>query len=451
MPIVDKVLSRFGLARKGEVPIINDGRGNLPSVTVRGGGLGSAAWTSREYDRMATYGYQWNSDVYACVSLIAAAGKQVKWWDGASNTKAITAPAELCKAIGRDLDSTTQLSSIGDAERAKYIKALNPRPSIALLKTAGGAGFIEHWLSYILLSGNDYIEIERVGATPKMLYLQRPDRVAPIVKPSGQVTQPSEKELIEAWRITAYGQPRTVPYKTGDYQNIVHSKLFNPTNDILGMAPLEAAMLRVDAENEGLTLMKKMLQRGFSPGWIEAAKDSMWDEPQVAQLKERIRGSKQLGEELFLENATWHQMGFSPTDSGVTEQQILSKRDIASVFHVPSQLIGDTTAQTYSNYQEARRALYMEGVIPLLVQFRDDWNESIGRELNSPLDFDKDSFDAITAARAEATDRVTKLFTSGLITQAEARSDLEYAPAKPTDVFYAPANLMPLGGTDTQA
>jgi hypothetical protein len=44
---------------------------------------------------------------------------------------------------------------------------------------------------------------------------------------------------------------------------------------------------------------------------------------------------------------------------------------------------------------------------------------------------------------------VVKLFTSGLITQEEGRSDLEYGAAKPGDVFYAPANLMPLATDKT--
>lgn len=439
MPVIDKVLSRFGLARK-EVPIINDGRGNLPTIRVTGGaGYGAASWSGRDYSGMATVGYQQNSDVYACVSLIASAGKQVKWWDAGGTTKSVTDRAELCKAIGRHPD---RLLVGGDEhKRAQFVKlSSDPRESIALLTRAGGSAFIENWLSYLLLSGNDFIEIERNGgALPTMLYLQRPDRVAAIVRPPGAAGQMSEQELVEAWRIVAYGVARTIP--PGD---LVHSKLFNPTDDIAGMAPLQAAMLRVDAENEGITLMKRMLQRGFSPGWIEAAKDSMWEDTQVSQLKERIKSSKMAGEELFLENATWHQMGFTPIDSGVSDQQVLSKRDIASVFHVPSVLIGDAAASTYNNYQEARRALYMEAVIPLLTHFRNDWNRTIGRELGSPLDFDKDSFDAITAARQEATDRVVKLFTSGLITQEEGRSDLEYGPSKPGDVFYAPANLMPL-------
>jgi len=447
MPVIERVLSRLGLGRKADVPIINDGRGNLPSIRVVGGtGLPSARWTGQDYAGMATNGYALNSDVYACISLIAAAGKQVKWWDAGNGSKAHTPAPELAKAIGRGADGLL----VGGDEKARerHIKLVtNPRPSIELLTKAGGAGFIEAWLSYILISGNTYIEIERAGdavaGKPSMLYLQRPDRLTAVVRAPGAVAmQMSESQLVDSWTVTAYGQRRNVPT-----DNITHSKLFNPTDDIYGMAPLQAALLRVDAENEGLTLIKRMLQRGFSPGWIEAREDSEWGDTQVAQLKERIKSSKSAGEELFLENAKWHQMGFNPVDSGVTEQQILSKRDIASVFHVPSQLIGDAQTQTYSNYQEARRALYMEAVIPLLQHFRGDWNRTIGAALGSPLDFDKDSFDAITAARQEATDRVVKLFTSGLITQAEGRSDLEYGDAKPGDTFYAPANLMPLDRT----
>jgi HK97 family phage portal protein len=462
MPVLDRVLNRFGLARmnghgrKQNAPIINDERGNRPSVQIIGGFTGTGGswgtWNTYDYVPQVTAGYIRNPDVYACVSLIASAGKQVKWWDGAGNSKALTPAELLAKAIGRDPDEHMAPSVRDDAkQRRHYLKAvLNPLPSIALLRKAGGAAFIESWLSYILLAGNDYIEIERTApsAPPNSIYLLRPDRVQAwlweIQRRGIESVFAVENELVEYWKVTAYGQARTVPPR-----DMVHSKLFNPLSDIYGMPPLQAAMLRVQTLNEGAERMKLMMQRGFAPGWIEAAKDSIWDDVQIAQLKERVRASKGAGEELFLENATWHQMGFSPADSEVSNQQILSKRDIAAVFHVPPELIGDTASKTYSNFQEARRALYTEAVIPLLTQFRDDWNQTIGKELGSPLDFDKDTFDAISAARAEATDRVNKLWSSGVITHNEARADLEYdsvekATGGDGNVFYAPANFMPL-------
>jgi HK97 family phage portal protein len=435
MAVVDRVLSRFGLSRKADPPappIINDGRGNLPSIRVSpGGGLPGAVWTPFLYLDQAREGYQRNTDVYACISLIATAGKQVKWWDGSGGSKSLTPPGLLAKHVLTD-------AALADPSIGEKAKAANPAPSITLLTRAGGASFIENWLSYLLLSGNDYIEIERLNGQPIGIFLNRPDRVT---LPAGAKIPDRGREPA-FWRVfsPAGGAGREVPATS-----MVHSKLFNPLDDVFGMAPLTAAMLMVDTQNEGATLAKRMLQRGYAPGWIEAKENSIWEEPQIAQLKERLKASKLAAEEIFLENATWHQMGFPPADSGIAEMKILSKRDIASVYHVPAQLIGDTASQTYSNYREARRALYMEAVVPLLVQFRDDWNRTIGRELRSPLDFDKDSFDAITAAREEATDRVVKLFTNGLITQNEGRADLEYDPVKGGDQFYASANFLPLG------
>ena len=409
MAVIEKVRSFF---RKQEVPIINDGAGNKPSITVRyvatpGTAFGAASWTERTYEALAEFGYKRNSDVYSCVSLISTAGKQVRW-EG-------------------------QAVQIGN-------KKFDPKPSLTLLARSGAASFIESWLSYILLSGNSFIQFGRNASGQLIaLYLLQPLRVTPKEIGANAGNQP----VVEMWRVVdVKGNP--YPVAPGD---MLHSKLFNPLNPILGMAPLEAAMLRVDAQNEGATLMKRLLERGYTPGWIEAAKDSIWEDTQVAQLKARMKGSKMAGEELFLENATYHPIGFTPIESNVTQSSTLSKRDIASVFHVPPQLIGDTASQTYSNYIQARQALYMEAVVPLLSQFRDDWNQTIGRELESPLQFDKDSFDAIAAARSEATERVHKLWTAGVITQNEARRDLEYDPVAGGDVFYAPANFLPLGET----
>src|SRR5262245_40013306 len=168
MPVLNRVLSRLGFQRKAEVPIINDGRGNLPSIRVSvGGGLPGAVWTPFQYQDQARAGYQRNPDVYACISLIATTGKQVKWWNGEEGAKSLT-PRELLahKVLPAD--------AFKDAAISDAAKLADPRASYALLLRAGGATFIENWLSYLLLSGNAYIEFDRVGT---MLWLDRPDRV----------------------------------------------------------------------------------------------------------------------------------------------------------------------------------------------------------------------------------------------------------------------------------
>jgi HK97 family phage portal protein len=444
--VVEKVLSRFGIGRKasGETPILNDNAGNLPSIRVYGGsysGMPGATWTPVDYLRQSYEGYVRNSDVYAAVSLIAQTAKQVKWWDGSGKTKSLLPCDELAKDIG--LDPANYRQSVIDGERKLRI-AVDPRASVALLERSGGPAFIEQWVSYILLGGNAYTELVRLrpGAVPTMLYLNNPGLV------SAEIDRNAEHEdtLVSSWLVrNSYGVRRSLaPYRNGG-GDMVQSKLFNPIPGTpYGMAPLQAAMMRVDAQNEAHTLLKRVMQRGYVPGWIEARENSDWGDEQVMRLKENVRQSKFHGEELFLENAIWHPMGFQPGDSGASDLQILTKRDIAAVFHVPPQLIGDTNSQTYSNFKEARRALYMESIIPLLQLFRSSWNRTIGVELKSPLDFDRDSFDAISAAREEAADRATKLWSAGLITRTEARADLEYDPPQPGDEFWGPANFVPM-------
>jgi HK97 family phage portal protein len=417
MPLVLDKFRNIFRRKQADVPIINDGMGNRPSITVRYVTPGAPIWTSRDYSGFARTGYQTNSDVYACVSLIAGAGKQVKW----------------------------------DLEPGSVSKE-----SVGLLVKGGGPEFIEYWLSFLLLSGNAYIEIGRNGAgKPVSVYLLSPDRVTAMTNVNQADVADTRRPQVTMWKVR---DARGNPYPVAP-SDMLHSRLFNPLDPIYGMSPLEAALLDIDAQNESATLMKRTMQSGFTPGWIEAADESEWSDTQIAQLKERLRRSRDGGEALFLQSAKWHEIGFSPKDADFTSQQTMSKRDIASVFHVPSQLIGDTSASTYSNYQEARKALYMEAVVPLLEHFRTDWNRAIALPLGqterpgyneSPLLFDKDSFDAIATARAEATERVHKLWTSGLITQNEARRDLEYDPVAGGDTFYAPANFLPLQGSEAE-
>src|SRR5262252_3843763 len=108
MPLLDAIRSRFRTKQAPEPthpPIINDGDRNLPSVRIVGSpytvGLPGANWSGWGYEAAAAQGYSRNSDVYSCVSLLAQACSQVVWWDGQGNSKSLTPPLELGKAIGK--------------------------------------------------------------------------------------------------------------------------------------------------------------------------------------------------------------------------------------------------------------------------------------------------------------------------------------------------------------
>src|SRR6186713_867733 len=81
MPLLDRMLSRLGLERKQAVPITS----SVPTISVYPSYSGGAWYSGWSYGTYAKQGYAANSDVYACVSLIASAAKQIRWDVAKSN------------------------------------------------------------------------------------------------------------------------------------------------------------------------------------------------------------------------------------------------------------------------------------------------------------------------------------------------------------------------------
>jgi HK97 family phage portal protein len=394
---------------------------NSPSVQVQYVGVaGAPGGAGGDYRMQVLQGFGRNSDVHSCISLVTNAAAQVKWWDGGAGTKA--------------------LDKAG-------VAGGNPRASLEVLNRSGSQAFVRDWFAKMLLYGNAFSEIERANQAPSKLYAINPERVS-VLRNTAAV---HDEDIVKQWRIidSSGRQYYRDPWREGA-GDIIHTKQLNPIDPVFGLPPLQAAMLHIETQNQSLELTKQILERGHAPGWIKASPDSEWGENQLSALRDRVRYAKQAGSELFLENAEWHPMGFEVMSPGMVELQALSKRDIASVFNVDPVLIGDTSSRTYATYEQSRQALYMEAVLPLLSQFRDSWNTTIGAELNSMLEIDKDAFDAISNARAVATDRVTRAFQSGLVTQNEARRELEYDPVPNGDQFYAPASFIPMGKTEEE-
>src|SRR5262249_30716618 len=154
-------------------------------------------------------------------SLIATAGKQVKWWDGGSGSKSLTPADVLAKQV-------LPAAALADPAIGDEAKQADPRASYEMLKSAGSAGkasFIENWLSYLLLSGNAFIEIERIGPRPSAIFLDRPDRVT--LPPGAKI--PDAGKSPAAWKVypPSGGSGRIVPAA-----DMVQSKLFSPLDDV---------------------------------------------------------------------------------------------------------------------------------------------------------------------------------------------------------------------------
>jgi HK97 family phage portal protein len=386
--IFDKLLERLGYERKESRAT----RGIIQQL-----GLGQAVWTPREYQDLAKAGYQTDADTYSIISLIARAAKQVPW-------------LVKVKQDGADAKPGTPA---GDLQA--LLKRPNPRMD--------GAAFIEHCISYMLISGNRYVERAGPGSgrtdptkPPRELYPHRPDRMRILV---GTPENP-----IQGYRYAVNGRVDI----NWEPELILHQKKFNPLDDWYGMAPIEAAAYLIDISNDGAALYKRLLQRGFGaklftfePGVLPEGDE------EIAKFQGDFKKRRKDGDDLLLQGASVQDLGFAPKDSGILEARILNKRDKCAIFGVPPEMVGDSTSKTYSNYQEARRSLYTEAVIPELIELRDGLNNWLGPLFNNAyIDIDRDAIDALSEDREKVAKRVALLWTSDLIKRNEGREELKF-------------------------
>jgi HK97 family phage portal protein len=398
--ILNKLLARFGWERK-------ESRTWRSILTL---GIGTPAWTPRDYEELAKAGYASNADVFACINIICGAAKQIPW------------------LVYRKEGSTEV------ARNHPYLQLMRrPNPRM------DGGEFIEACIAFQLISGNRYIE--RVGARngsenepPRELYPLRPDRMS--------VLKGTPAEPINGYEYKINAKPiRFEPWE------ILHQKLFNPLDDWYGMAPMEAAAWTVDIQNESSAYYKRLLERGYKPGVIMAEGDG-WTDQQISDFKRHLRDRRERGDDLFLQGAKWQDMGLDPVQASLFEGYKWTKRNVAAIFRVPAEMLNDPDTKTYASYKEAHRSLYTEAVIPAVTSLRDGLNHWLSPLFgNAYLDFDKDAIDALAEDREVAAKRVTVLFEKAIIKRNEARNELKYDAVPEEEDGYYPDLVKPAGNS----
>ena len=373
------------------------------------------------YIDYAQEGYQENAVVYKCINEIS---------NGASSVH--------IKVFDEDIE-------------------LDSHPLINLLKRPNplqaGNEFFQCLYSFLLLSGNSYVL--RTGADnqpPKELHLLRPDRVK--IEPSNTTIPKSYLYELSGKVVNRY----PVDPETG-LSEVKHFKLFNPTDDYYGLSPIRASSVDIDQHNYSAKHNVNLLMNGARPSGaiVFKPKDEVGQSVQltesqrqqlISDLELRFQGTDNSGRAMLLEgDFDWKEMGLSPKDMDFLQLKNMSARDIAMCFGVPSQLVGIPDAQTYSNVQEARLALYEETIIPLIKRVESDLNEYLAPAYGERLriQYDIDSIPAMAERRRRIYENVTGAVREGIISRNEARERLGLEPITGGDEVYISANLFPLG------
>ena len=377
------------------------------------------------YDDLATDGYSENAIVYRCINEISNNASRVK--------------INLFRG-DQELDNHPLLDLL-----------YNPSPTMSQVE------WFQAVYSYLLISGNNYmLSVGGDNTPPTELYNLRPDRMK--IRSGTRAMPVAYDYMLKGQIVESY----IVDQATGG-SKVKHIKLFNPLDDYYGMSPMQASSVDIDQHNLANKHNVNLLQNGARPSGavIFNPKDETGGHVQLSDVQrnqlmndvnQRFSGTGNAGKPMLLEgDFEWKEMGLSPKDMDFIQLKNMSAKDIALVYGVPSQLIGIPDSQTYSNFAEAKLALYNETIIPLLDRIQGDLNEWLVPMFNEQgleLRYDIDSIPAMAEQRKRVFESVSAGVKEGILTRNEAREQLGYEPIEGADSLLVSANLMPLNLAD---
>lgn len=368
-------------------------------------------YTSTDYAKIVEAGYQINATAHACVAMIAKSAGRIVWY------------AQKKQRTG----------DMAEVESHPLLD-LMARPN----EYSNGAQFIEAVVSYRLLAGNSYIHRVGIGKQPpRFLYPLRPDRM--MIKPG------TASALVGGYSYRVNGRDLSIPT-----EEVLHLREFHPLDDFYGLSKLEVAARSIDISNWAAEWNLKLLQNDMRPPGILDIKGQLTElqrEKLAEQMKSKYQGGMNAGTPLIVESGSgveWRSTAVTPKDMDWLNSEKFNMRRICAVFGVASELLGDSENKTYSNIQEARKALYMESVLPVMDELRDAFNGWLaplyGDDIR--LEYDRDAIEALQEDRAQ---KYAYLGTAKWLTINEKRDASGYDDLGPNgDVVLVSMGEIPL-------
>lgn len=401
----------------------------------------------------AKEGYAGNSDVYACIDAIATAAKGIDWilykarderakQRASVVLKAARSPRQYRRAFGRLVKQRVLVPVDGAHPLLELMASPNP--------FMDWTDLVEAIVGFYCISGNTFLHMvgpdepsEEAKRPPMEIWPLRPDRTKIKV---GDSVNP-----IECYKHGRPGAETTI-----HPSQVVHFRKFNPLDDFYGMSPLQAAARRIDQMSATEEWNYQLTQNMAVPPGVfrsEVPMDEDQEEELEAHHRTKYLGPKNAGQPIITHGGDleWTAMGLSPAEMHWIEGEKAGTRKICSVLGVAPELIGDSANKTFSNYGEARKALYQETVLPILDMIVSKLNAGLVPRFGDDLflAYDPDDIEALQEDRDKVWARVKD---ADFLTINDKRAEVGKEPVDGGDVILVPAMMIPLqalsyGGT----
>lgn len=344
-------------------------------------------------------------------------------------------------------DNVGRVPLIAYEEVGKELRELGPQhPAQRTIdrpnETYNRVRFVQALMTDLVLHGNYYVQDATTSFTslPHLWYRLRPDKVA--AKLNAQRTR------VEAYEYKPDSRRDALVFVAED---VLHSWLIDPIDDVKGFAPVKVASASVSLANDARTWNAALMENKGQHSSIIKVNGDMTPEQEKA-LREsfaaRYQGKKNAGKSIVIRNGEVEvqSLSWSPADVQWVEGIKLTLRDMATALFVPSVLLNDTENNTYSNYSAAIRIFHTMTVFPLLDMLCDDLTWFLAPRFgdNIRIRYDLDAVPALQPSREERWQQVSDAWWLSINEKREhlgwGRLDIPEA-----DTVWIPGTLVPLG------
>jgi len=405
-------------------------------------------------------GYLNNADIYSIVRQISRSCSIPKWeLFEIKNEKALADYVRL-KQDGSEaaLYKAMQLKSHA-LERIENpeIEKIFVKPNVL----QGWTEFIELSTVFRLITGNTYWK----GLAPE--FGNNAGKWQEVfVLPSQHVEILPGDNIMEPIRGYRFNFNPNVEF---DVKDVTHSKYPNPEftagtgSNFYGLSPLRPGRRVLTKSNDGYLATLKLLQNSGIMGIVTGAADSS-DQPGNMDIGAVKKAFEQKARPENYGKLAWTnaqlkyiQMGMDANQLGLNEGQMLTLRQLCSIYNYPSELLNDKESAKYNSFKEAKKSAIINAVLPELNLDRDSLNiwylepfKRIDRK-NYFLDYEINSFPEMQEDLQLLWRRID---TSTELTWNEKRRLKGFDEIKKPgmDDVWLPFNLTPIegfGSTDT--
>lgn len=235
----------------------------------------------------------------------------------------------------------------------------------------------------VIICGNAYILVTGLF-NPQEMKVLRASKVKPIQGVDG---------LISKYEYDEEGRVVEIPA-----EEIIHIRTLNPASQIEGMSAIEAARSIINLQESSIKWNQSLMDNQGKPegAWVAEIESEVQRKELAKMVSEAKRDYDSKGGDLVLgAGLDYKQFSLTPKDVDWILSDKQAMRKICAVLRYPSQLLGDTDAQTYSNIREMEKRLFNDTIIPYGEEINDSFNHFFYPDRRHYFSIDKNKIEQI--------------------------------------------------------